>query len=385
MLRGRARAIAGVPAAVVAGLIVSLVPPVGASAASSPPIPLLRTEMRALVRSGVPGVLVRVQHNGNAVELAAGAARVSPMERARPGERFRIASVTKTFVATVVLQLVAEGKLALGDHVGRFLPGLIEDGGMVTVRELLNHTSGLPDFANVPAISSAFGQGGTKKSWTPRQLIALIRNGPRHTPGLAWSYSSTNYVILGLIVEKVTGRPLADVLRARIFSPLGLRATSFDSASQIAGPHLDGYVQVTGTGLRRVTGFLPSTAWAAGAAVSNAADVARFLQALLGGRLLAPAQLHEMRTTVSRGATDPGEGYGLGLMRSRTFGFPDQVPPTSCGFAWGHTGDVAGYMALAFSSGDGSRQVVIAINTEVRTPRGAMALSRLFDTAYCHS
>ena len=167
MLRGRARAIAGVPAAVVAGLIVCLAPPVGASAASSPPIPLLRTEMRALVRSGVPGVLVRVQHNGDAVELAAGAARVSPMEPARPGERFRIASVTKTFVATVVLQLVAEGKLALGDHVGRFLPGLIEDGGMVTVRELLNHTAACPTSRTSPLSAAHSVRAAPRRAGRP--------------------------------------------------------------------------------------------------------------------------------------------------------------------------------------------------------------------------
>jgi D-alanyl-D-alanine carboxypeptidase len=368
---------------IVAGLIASLLLPLTTSAAApSPPVPLLRTEMQALVRTGVPGVLVRLEDNGNAVELAAGNGRLSPDEPARPGERFRIASVTKTFVATVVLQLVAEGKLALTDHVAQFLPGLIQDGQTITVRQLLNHTSGLPDILNVPAVLRALHQDGNRASWTPRGLIALIRNEPRQNrPGFAWRYSNTNYIMLGLIVEKITGQPLGDVLRARIFSPLRLRATSFDSGFRIAGAHLDGYVQEPRTGEWHTIGFTPSILGAAGAVVSSAADLAHFLRALLGGGLLPSAQLQEMRATVSVGAADRRDAYGLGLMR--TFGFPDRVPGTSCGAAWGHAGDIAGYTTLAFSSGNGSRQVVIALNSEVDTTSGELALRRLFETAYC--
>jgi D-alanyl-D-alanine carboxypeptidase len=225
---------------------------------------------------------------------ASGVADLHTGRPMRPSDRFRAGSLTKPFVATVVLQLVAEGKLSLSDTVERWLPGILPYGDQITVRQLLNHTSGVPDYT--PAPLAGLYRGDRFRSWRPGELVGLVAGQPPDfPPGSAWSYSNTGYVLLGMIIERVTGQRLGRELERRIFRPLRMRDTSFvTNFPWLAGRHADGYSlqyddgynPIEGT-LFDITVFNPSFAWAAGAVLSNEADLAPFFGALLGGRLAA--------------------------------------------------------------------------------------------------
>lgn len=198
----------------------------------------------------------------------------------RAGDRFRVGSITKTFVATVVLQLIGERTLALDDTVEHWLPGVVPNGRHITVRQLLSHTSGLFDYGgDRKFVAEAYRH--PLKNWTPRQIVAIATaHKPRFAPKAGWSYSDTNYYALGLIVEAATGHSLALELRHRIIVPLRLRATSFPNAPDINGRYAHGYFLRP---LQDVSVGSPSVQWAAGALVSNADDLARFFRALLAG------------------------------------------------------------------------------------------------------
>ncbi len=198
--------------------------------------------MAQFVRAGAPGAVAVVRTRTSVRRAAAGLARLQPPLPMRPSERYRVASVTKSFVATLVLQLAAEGKLRLSDSVQRWLPGLVPQGQRITVRELLDHTSGLFDYeADKGYFKARVARPG--RVWSPRQLVAIaVAHSPLFRPGAGWSYSSTNYVILGLVVEAVTGRSLDSRLRGRIFGPLALHSTSYPRKTALRGRVAHGYL-----------------------------------------------------------------------------------------------------------------------------------------------
>jgi D-alanyl-D-alanine carboxypeptidase len=339
----------------------------------------LQRALDRVVAAGAPGAVLLVRDGDRTIRLTAGHARLRPARAMRAGDRFRIGSITKPFVATVALQLVAEGALTLDDPVERWLPGLVPGGERITVRQLLNHTSGLFPFgADRAFVAQAFRD--PLRDWTPREIVAIAaRHRPAFAPGTGWSYSDTNYFVLGLIVERVTGRPLAAELARRILGPLHLRATSLPVEPDIAGPHAHGYFLRP---LQDVTIGSPSVQWAAGALVSDAGDVARFFRALLGGRLVRADLLGLMEASVPAPQLGPGNAYGLGLQRV----------PDACGALWGHTGASPGYVADALNSRDGRRQIVVLANaTGALTPAGlfglparaARAVDRVIHAANC--
>jgi D-alanyl-D-alanine carboxypeptidase len=339
----------------------------GAPPGSAP----LRAAMNGVVAAGAPGALVLVRNGDHTVRLAAGYGNLARRTRMRITDRFRIGSETKMFVSTVVLQLVAEGKLSLGDTVERRLPGLIPNGSNITVRQLLNHTSGLYDYAEDNAFLAQLDN--PRRVWTPRKLIALATaHSPVFPPGTKWGYSNTGYIVVGLMVEAATGHTLGRELRERIFEPLGLRATSFAIRPQIAGRYAHGYSRLGKPRLYDISVINPSLFWAAGAIVSTADDLVRFHDALLRGRLLRPDMLAEMKTTVK---VTPEQGYGLGIIRWR---YP-------CATFWGHGGGIFGYETFTGTTGDGKRHVVIALNADesVHSPRMDEAIGRLMASAYC--
>lgn len=292
----------------------------------------------------------------------------------RPDHAFRVGSITKTFVATVVLQLAAEGGLGLDDSVEQWLPGLVPNGRAITLRQLLNHTSGIYNYTEDEALFRSLVRDPLRVL-TPEELVAVAtRHGPRFAPGTDWSYSNTGYIVLGLVIEKATASPLEEQLRQRIFEPLGLARTSLPGAAALPPPAAHGYLP-PGNGLVAtrggkpvdVTAWSPTWAWAAGALVSTAGDLARFYGALLGGELLQPEQLREMRTAVA------GPGYGLGLAVDRL----------QCGPALGHTGGVPGYTSIAYGSEDGSRQAIVLVNTTPQSDRLGTRLFSAFGNAFC--
>lgn len=265
-----------------------------------------------------------------------------------PGGRFRIGSATKTFTATVVLQLVGEGRMSLEDTVERWLPGVVAgdgpDGSSVTVRQLLQHTSGIPEvLPEIAALNSADGYRAERfRTYTPEELAGLaMRRSEDVSTEAAWSYSNTNYILAAMIIREVTGRSWDREVEDRIIRPLGLSGTSTPGTSPlIPGPHARAYAAF-GTGTDSgsgssssidVTALNTSMAVGSGAVISTTHDLSRFYAALLGGRLLEPAELAEMTATVS--APEMGVSYGLGL---------GEIPLTCGGTYYGHPGELLGY------------------------------------------
>ncbi|PSL53435.1 D-alanyl-D-alanine carboxypeptidase [Saccharothrix carnea] len=286
------------------------------------------------------GALLTVQDSTGTRADAAGEASV--------GGYFRIGSATKTFVATVVLQLVDEGKVGLDDPVDRYVAGVPkgENGDRATVRQVLNHTSGFYDYAHEEGYSTNRWRGADRfRSYRPQELldVAFARES-YFDPGEGWHYSNTNYIVAGMLIERVTGRTYGDEVRARVLRPLGLAHTTVPGwRPGLPHPHARGYTQVDGR-LVDATSMNPTLDWAAGEMISTAEDLNRFFDALLSGRLTSAASLDAMRQTVD----DTGTifAYGLGLQR---FDLP-------CGRSiWGHGGELIGYRTYATRADDGTR------------------------------
>jgi D-alanyl-D-alanine carboxypeptidase len=267
-------------------------------------------------------------------------------------DRFRVGSVTKTFVAVLALALADAGRLDLDDPVSLHVPGLLRDGNRVTVRQLLGHTSGLYDYTQDPVL--------LKGDLAPRELVAIADRQERSD---GYAYSSTNYLALGLVLEAAAGAPLEELLRRHVFRPFGLSHTSFEQG-RVSGRYLHGHERSARDGV--ATGRLRDTdlrtarsAWAAGAAVSNAADLDRFFR-----RLLA--------SDVGRRMQPSGQArYGLGLARF----------DTRCGPVIGHTGNLLGALTVVAARDD--RLLVVASNVYPLTPPQEEALQRLLARALC--
>jgi D-alanyl-D-alanine carboxypeptidase len=352
-----------------------------ASAIANPQItrgtraPHLQKDLDALVAAGVPGAILVIRNGNRTVRIASGLGNVSEQTPMLPGERFRIASHTKTYIATVVLQLVGEGKLRLRDTVERWLPGLVPGGDGITIRQLLNHTSGLFDYENDPRVLEPYLNGDLSYHWAPLELVRIaVSHDPLFEPGARQSYSNTGYILAGLIIKAVTENTLRSELGHRIFRPLHLRATSFPTRPGIEGRHAHGYIILGNPPAIDITGISPFV-WAAGAIVSTGADDLSFYRALLSGRLLRARLLREMKETVPVEDAPPGSGYGLGLTRS----------PTPCGTAWGHDGAFGGYFSNTFSSENGRRQAILMVNLDYssQTKHFKSLFDNLLDTAYC--
>ncbi len=354
---------------------------------------------RQEVAAGAPGTIVRVADgHGSPIRIAQQAPWSVADHRLGVEDQFKMGSNTKTMVATVVLQLVAEHRIELSDPVDKWLPGLVPDGRSITVRMLLNHTSGLFNYSSDPAVMKTLS-GQDTREWTARQLIATaVEHSPPFAPGARFAYSNTNYVTLGLVAEKATRHRLAELVRQRIAEPLHLEHTylsrgvvqpkspdlahGYEPDPARPGPMLpsatppvprfnggaraDDYVDTTWIGVAAEAG--------AGGIISNADDWARFDAALMSGRLLPRAELTQMRTTVPEGSAT-ADRYGLGLERI----------VTPCGAVWGHVGQVPGYSSEEYTDSTGRRTASVLTSTAfgLADAKTGAAHDALVDTAVC--
>lgn len=351
----RPRALGGVLVLVVAGAL-GAGPAATASAGTADHDRLQEVMHRLTTVDGGPGALNWVRDRRGDAVLTSGVADVTSRAPMRGDSSFRIGSMTKMFVATVVLQLVGEHRVVLDAPVERYLPGVVRghgnDGRAITVRQLLQHTSGIPDYLDY--LSEQEVLKDPLAHHDPADLVNLaLAHPPTFKPGTGWSYSNTNYLLAGMLIEKVTGHTYGQEIRRRIITPLGLRRTYVPGdASVIPGPHPHGYARPgQDAPLMDLTAINPSVAGASGSMISSGTDLNRFLGALVGGRLLRPAQLREMMRTRPTGSPD-GSAYGLGL----------ESDPLPCGgLYWGHDGGILGYQTLGGATVDG-RQATDMVN-----------------------
>ncbi|WP_245724544.1 serine hydrolase domain-containing protein [Micromonospora citrea] len=328
--------------------------------------PQLRNAMQAAVDSGIGGMQLRVHDERGDWVGSAGVSRLGKAAKPPTNGRFRAGSVTKTFVATVVLQLVAEGKVKLDAPAADHLPEFGLD-RRISVRMLLQHTSGVfnytgeyyPDGTVVPGIpwSGKEWVDNRFRSYRPEDLVrfALSRPG-RFTPGTDWSYSNTNYTLAMLLIEKVTGSSYADELQRRIVRPLGMSGTVAPGTwPKIPGPHAHAYYRYEDGGQQKtvdITRQNPSWVPGAGDMISTTRDLHTFISALMSGRLLPYPLLTEMRTP------HPTSGYGLGL-------FVLDLGPSCGGTILNHNGSVQGYATLMYSTPDGRRTLTASLTYTV--------------------
>ncbi|MDX3401043.1 serine hydrolase domain-containing protein [Streptomyces sp. ME01-18h] len=354
--------------------------------------------------TGSLGVIVRVDSgDGKPVGIAKQAAWTKEDHSIAAGDRFRVGSNTKTVTATLVLQQVAQHKISLDDTVEKWLPGAVKGGEAITVRMLLNHTSGLGDFLLTPQFLPSL-TGQEQRTWTPQELLAITpEQDPPTEPGKTYSYSNANYEALGLIVEKATGSSLAELIEQKITKPLDMKDSylatnaAWDTGKNSGKQHVTGYepdaprlneILSATVDLPDGVGFAgperpddnvdtsaidPSWSWAAGGMVSTAADWQTFLTALNSGELLPKAQMKQMRTTVD--APEEGGGYGLGLMRV----------DTACGTVWGHTGGLPGYSSEIYTDATGTRSVAVLTSTNfgIKEEKAATTNKALVEAATC--
>ncbi|WP_285564181.1 serine hydrolase domain-containing protein [Streptomyces sp. RTGN2] len=345
----------------------------------------LERQVDAIHDSGAVGVQAEVTSPDGRDSARAGTAEPGTGRQMPHNGRMRIGSAAKTFTAAVVLQLVAEGSMSLDDKVERWLPGVVRgngnDGRRITVRQLLQHTSGIPDILpEIASLNSAAGYRAERfRTYTPEELVALaMRKRRTFRPGQGWSYSNTNYTLAAMIIHRVTGRSWEDEVKARIISPLGLSGTSTPGTSpSVPGPHAHSYATFgagAGAGIGiDVTELNTSMAVGSGSIISTAHDLNRFYAALLGGRLLAPAQLREMTTTVD--APELGVRYGLGL---------GEITLSCGGSYFGHPGELLGYHTWSGSTRDGTRTAVVYTTSDGGENTQA-AIGRLVDEELCHA
>ncbi|MFD1940045.1 serine hydrolase domain-containing protein [Nonomuraea mangrovi] len=356
--------------------------------------PELQKAIQAFVDAGFLGVQLRVHDERGEWVGSAGVRKLGASAKPPTNGRFWVGSVTKTFVATLVLQLVAEGKIELDDPVAGFLPKLGLD-QRITVRMLLQHTSGLfnytgdlePDGTWVPGLPAVGKEwlDNRFRSYRPEELVRFALSKPaRFEPGTGWSYANTNYTLALLLIEKVTGRSFDVELQQRILRPLGLKGTVVPgNRTQLPGPHAHGYFRYQDTGQWKVVDVSRqnlSLVAGAGDMISTTQDLHTFFSALNGGKLLPARLLAEMRKPHPKSAGLFGR-YGLGT-------YVQDTGPNCAGIIFNHNGSPpGGYGALMYSSPDGSRTLTAsltsgdaAVDVAKEFPK---ALDRLVKAAFC--
>lgn len=286
----------------------------------------------AVSKGGMPGATVAIWSADGDYVSSAGYADIEKKTEMTSDLNHRIGSVTKTFTVTALLRLVDAGKASLDDPISDYVDGLPE-GDRITLRQLANMTAGVPEYTEDPEFVANFLQD-PQVALTPRSLVDVVADAPlAFEPGSEFAYSNTNTVLIGLAIEKITGKPLAEVIKTEVTDPLGMTHTFLPEANEFPAPHAEGYTRQTTDGSQvAATDWNPSWAWASGAIVSDLDDLKIWVPALATGELLSPELQKERLDVVPFSPEDPTSGYGLGLFTIN---------------GWiGHNGSLPGYKTV---------------------------------------
>lgn len=344
-----------------APLVLVLVLALAAPAAAQELDPALRAQVDQLAEaqmasSGFPGLVVGIDTPDHGTYLKAyGVAARADQRPMATGDRFRVGSVTKTFTGTVILRLVQDGELRLGDRLHRWFPGF-PAGRRITIEMMLNHTSGIPDAA--PRWFTSWVESRGRRVFTPEQMIRSAARQPRQfPPGKGYFYSNTDYTLLGQIAERVAGRPIRALYRRWIWRPLRLTDTEYRPDAPLPAPNARGYL-VDGDEAVDVTDWSFTWVNTAGGISSTVPDLLRYAPALATGRgLLSRAmQRRRLRDAVETGQA--GMRYGLGI-----FTLPIEVEPNRFEPLVGHDGEIPGYNAIVLHSPQHDASFVVLGNT----------------------
>jgi D-alanyl-D-alanine carboxypeptidase len=347
----------------------------------APSLEEVQSALEQAVAAGIPGIALEIQGPEGSEFLVAGSASLEDERPLTPEDHFRIASVTKAFTAAVVMELVEEGTLSLDDTVEDWTPGLLAEGDSITVRHLLGHTSGLPDYTKDEEFLEAFVAG---EDLPPQRIVSFVSSEPlAFEPGTKYEYSDTDNIVLGMIVEAATGSSYEQELSSRVLDPMELQATVLPEGTAMPEPHAQGYQyepesEGAGEPVDVTTAVDPAAAWASGALVSTPGDLSRFFGGLLGGELVGEDTIEQMKETVAGEGSPSGPGTksaGLGI-------FSYELP---CGEVWGHTGQFPGYQAFGAATPDGRGGLAMMANATEISEQANEALVDAQELAVCRA
>jgi D-alanyl-D-alanine carboxypeptidase len=316
------------------------------------------------MEGGPPGVIAVIQRGQHREVHTFGVANLKNNRPMRVDDRMRIASTAKAFSGAVALSLVSEGKLSLQDTIGERLPELPEAWAEVTLRQLLNHTSGIPDFSLDPEFQEALLASLTKAP-PPEELLSFVEDEDLlFDPGSEYHYSNSDNIVVALMVEAATGMSYEDLLREQVYRPLGLKKTTLPRGPNLREPFIHGYdpSQQPPEDVSEVVAA--GWSWASGGIVSTPADLNTFIRGYVGGKLFDERTQAKQRRVIEGGSSEPpGPGKnsaGLAIFRYET----------RCGTVWGHTGNTPGYTQFMAASPNGRRSVTVSINSQLAPPVG---------------
>jgi D-alanyl-D-alanine carboxypeptidase len=339
---------------------------VGAATPGQADRALDRALQRLVAMTGGPSGVIAVVQRGTRLTIHSfGVSELGTARKSRIDDHMRLASVSKAFSGATALALVSKGSLSIDDTIGERLPELPAAWHDITLRQLLAHTSGLPNYLD--SAQDAIAASPTMAP-PPEQLLAFIKDEPlRFTPGSRYEYSNSDNIVVGLMVAAATEKTYEEELQEQVYGPLGLARTSLPVGIEIPKPYIHGYdndpSQRPPEDISEV--LASGWPWASGGMVSSPGDLNRFIRGYVGGRLFNAETQAQQRQLVEGGHSDPpGPGKndaGLGIFRYQT----------RCGTVWGHTGSYPGYMQFAAASPDGRRSVTVSVNVQLSTSQGA--------------
>lgn len=333
----------------------------------------LRQQLQGLTTApgGPPGAIAVLKRGSRTEVYRAGVAKIGTTRPIKATDHMRIASTAKAYSGAVALKLVDCGKLRLNDTIGKVLPRLPRAWHRVTLRQLLQHTSGLPDFSMDPEFLDLVTED-PRRHFDSRRLLDFVAGEPlAFRPGSRYTYSNSDNIAVALMAEAATDRPYEDLLAELVYRPLGLRSTSLPQGYRMPEPYMHGYDVTPPNPPEDLSEVLSASGvWASGGIISTPKDMTAFIRGYAGGKLISDRTRHQQRNWVN-GASEPaGPGKnkaGLAIFRYAT----------RCGVVYGHTGNFPGYTQLIAATPDGKGSLTVSLTTQVNKTNKPKLLERL--------